>query len=188
MTTIRLCAVCAAHAPAIEYYVADPAIAATTGAIPHPYPVGGGDAFVKQAMAEWCAGTSRIFCILVDHLEAGVVGLDRIDIEHGSASLGIWVARPYWGRGIGTRAVDQILDYAGEHLGLDAVWSCCVADNVGSRRMHEKAGFEHLGAFVGTADDGRHAGATMLRFRRAFTAAGAEQDDPRGLVLDSRVA
>jgi ribosomal-protein-alanine N-acetyltransferase len=189
MTTIRLCAICAAHAAAIEYYAADRAVAATTATIPHPYPAGGREPFVKQEMADLQAVTSRTFCILVDHLEAGVIGLVDIDHARGSAELGFWVARPYWGRGIATRAAQQILGYAGEHLGLQVLWSACLADNHGSKRVHEKAAFVLRGAFVNEGAYGpRHEGRRMLRFHHPFARSGGDLTDPRAIVLDPALA
>ena len=188
MTTVRLCAVCAAHAPAIEYYASDPAVAATTSAIPHPYPAGGGDAFVKRAMAAWQAGTARTFCILVDHLEAGVVGLSLTPSAR-AAELGFWVAKPYWGRGIATRAVDQLLAYGRHNLGLDAVWSSCLAENHASRRVHEKCGFALRGRYViSAAHSQRHAGRTALRFCLPLTKAAQQSDDPSGSVRSELAA
>lgn len=188
MNTVRLCAVCAAHGPAIEYYASDPAVAATTD-IPHPYPIGGGDAFAKQAMADWREGSRRAFCILVDHLEAGMIALREIDHEAGHAQLGFWIAKPYWGQGIATRAVSQVVGYAREHLGLDALWSACLAANPASRRVHEKSGFAFHGSFViGDDHGGKFSGHDALRFHLPLTERGRDQAAPADLSAAKAVA
>ncbi|MDA3962390.1 MAG: GNAT family N-acetyltransferase, partial [Planctomycetota bacterium] len=181
MTTGSCCAVFAAPAPAIEYYAADSAVAATTS-VPHPYPVGGGDAFVKQALSDWQQGTARVFCVLVDHLEAGVVGLGRVDHGAGTAEVGYWIARPFWGQGVATRAVSHLVRYAGDNLGLTAIWASHLERNPASGRVLAKNGFTCLGRFV-TPESylAKFAGEPALRYCHRVTAE-AQLNDPLALV------
>jgi len=102
---------------------------------------GGGDAFVKRAMAQWRDGTARTFCILVDHLEAGVIGLSEIDAGYRRAELGFWVARPYWNRGIMSEAVRIATAYAFEQFPIERVQADVYAWNPASARVLEKAGY-----------------------------------------------
>jgi RimJ/RimL family protein N-acetyltransferase len=48
-----------------------------------------------------------------------------------------WLGRPYWGRGIATRALEQFVELVPDR----PLYGRCAADNVGSRRVLEKAGF-----------------------------------------------
>ncbi len=47
----------------------------------------------------------------------------------------------YWGRGLMTEVVQELLRYGFEDLGLNAIWCGHFADNVRSRRVIEKCGF-----------------------------------------------
>jgi ribosomal-protein-alanine N-acetyltransferase len=62
------------------------------------------------------------------------------------ASLGYWAGERYAGRGYTTAAVRAVVRYAFEDLDLHRVEAACQPDNLGSRRVLEKAGFAHEGA------------------------------------------
>ncbi len=62
------------------------------------------------------------------------------------ASLGYWAGERFAGKGYTTAAVRAIVRYAFEELDLHRVEAACQPDNVGSRRVLEKAGFTHEGA------------------------------------------
>ncbi len=56
----------------------------------------------------------------------------------GMPHIGYWFDRAYWGRGLGTQAVKQFL----AELTDRPLYAAAAADNVGSRRILEKCGFE----------------------------------------------
>lgn len=67
------------------------------------------------------------------------------NVRRGVASmgtLGYWVAQRYARRGHATAAVRALCTYAFEELKLHRVEAACVPDNVASRRVLEKSGFE----------------------------------------------
>jgi RimJ/RimL family protein N-acetyltransferase len=70
-----------------------------------------------------------------------------------------WIARPHWGQGHASRALALVLDQAGRPL-LARVAS----DNLGSRRVLEKAGFDVVGSNRDYAP-GRHAETDELILR-----------------------
>ena len=61
------------------------------------------------------------------------------------ASLGYWAGEMYAGQGYITAAVRAVVRYAFEDLELHRVEAACQPDNIASRRVLEKAGFEHEG-------------------------------------------
>ena len=74
----------------------------------------------------------------------GSIGVFRKDnVYRKSAELGYWLAEPFWGRGIMTRAVEQICAIAFDTLGVVRIFAEPFAENTKSRRVLEKAGF-HL--------------------------------------------
>lgn len=62
-----------------------------------------------------------------------------------TGTLGYWIGRPHAGRGHATAAVRAVCRFAFESVGLHRVEAACVPDNLASRRVLEKAGFEHEG-------------------------------------------
>lgn len=79
--------------------------------------------------------------------------------DEGHPEVTYWIARPYWGRGHASRALALILDRAGRPL-LARV----ARDNLGSRRVLEKAGFDVVGGNRDYAP-GRHTETDELIFR-----------------------
>ena len=77
---------------------------------------------------------------------AGSVGLHAIDCGERGAhyGLGYFVRRDLWNRGYATEAVGAALDYCFAGDGF-RVTASCLAENLGSRRVLEKCGFEMEG-------------------------------------------
>lgn len=75
----------------------------------------------------------------------GRCGLLRLRPAHHSAELGYALARPYWGQGYMSEALAAVLACGFERLGLHRIEAICLADNAGSMRVLEKAGFQHEG-------------------------------------------
>jgi len=75
----------------------------------------------------------------------GVVGLIDIDSPGGAASIGYWISEEYQGRGIVTRAVRALLDYAFQDLDLHRVEIRCASGNTGSQGIPDRLGFKKEG-------------------------------------------
>jgi RimJ/RimL family protein N-acetyltransferase len=76
----------------------------------------------------------------------GFAGLHRLDWRHGVATTGTIIGRrDLWGRGYGSDAARVRTRYAFEVLGLRLLVSEVMADNVGSLRMLQKAGYREVG-------------------------------------------
>ena len=82
--------------------------------------------------------------------EAGqIVGMVSLTaIERGpvqSAHLGYWVARSATGRGVATKAVNEILALAFGELELHRVQAGTLLHNTGSQKVLQRNGFERIG-------------------------------------------
>lgn len=64
-------------------------------------------------------------------------------MDEASAELGCWIARPYWGKGLGPEALEALLYRCFDELGSAAVWCGYYDGNVKSARMQEKCGFRY---------------------------------------------
>ena len=58
-----------------------------------------------------------------------------------TGTLGYWIGQPYAGRGLGTAAVRAMAGFAFHSARLHRLEAACLPENVGSRRVLEKAGF-----------------------------------------------
>ena len=86
------------------------------------------------------------FAILDGERIVGTVSLSNV--VRGSlqsANLGYWVAERANGRGLATKAVGDLIPIAFDELGLHRLEAGTLVDNIGSRRVLEKNGFEEIG-------------------------------------------
>lgn len=63
----------------------------------------------------------------------------KISVEEGE--IGYWIGVPYWGQGLIPEAVEELLRYGFEELGLVKIWCGYFEGNSKSRRVQEKCGF-----------------------------------------------
>ncbi|MBM4416992.1 MAG: GNAT family N-acetyltransferase [Chloroflexi bacterium] len=96
-------------------------------------------------------GHRRRFTIWDHHGRViGTVGLRNIDFRYGEGTLGIIVNAADVGKGYGTDAVNTIVEFAFEQLGLRKVYLDVAEDNVRAQRSYEKVGFVRIGQHRGT--------------------------------------
>jgi len=67
----------------------------------------------------------------------------KIAEEH--AEVGYWIARPYWGKGICTEALQMVIDYCFNEKGFTTLWGDYFPSNPASGRVMEKCGFVDTG-------------------------------------------
>lgn len=90
------------------------------------------------------------FAIEVDGEAAGAIGLElRADVYSGTAEIGYWLGRAFWGRGIGTEAVKAVTGYGFTELGLRRIYAEVFGWNAASARVLEKVGYLLEGRAVG---------------------------------------
>lgn len=63
------------------------------------------------------------------------------DVYRKNAELGYWLAEPYWGKGIITKAIIQMVDYAFKNFDMYRIYARPFGYNIASQKALEKAGF-----------------------------------------------
>jgi len=81
----------------------------------------------------------------------GLIGADvsNIPVASDEAEVGYWLGVPYWGRGLMSEALREVMRHAFETLGYAALWCGWFDGNVRSERVQKRCGFR----FVRTAYD-----------------------------------
>ena len=74
----------------------------------------------------------------VDDVVVGTIG--AYDYENDRIEVGFSVKRGWQGRGFATEALRKVLEYLTENESIPCVTAWCAAENIGSRRVLEKAG------------------------------------------------
>jgi len=113
--------------------------------LPFPYTEKDAEEFISSVLS--CDKNSNfVFAILYTDRVIGSIGVYRKDNIHRiAAELGYYIAEPYWGKGIMTRAVRRICDYVFENTDIIRIFAEPFAHNAASCRVLEKAGFRFEG-------------------------------------------
>ena len=108
---------------------------------PHPYTLIDADKFIK--MVHNLGSPTTELAIEVEGKAVGGIGIMiKPDVERVCAELGYWLGERYWGRGIMTRAVKEMVNYSFANFPIRKLSSPVFEYNVASRRVLEKVGFE----------------------------------------------
>lgn len=65
--------------------------------------------------------------------------------HHRRAEIGYTISRQYWGRGYATEAVQELVRFAFDEMGLVRLEAVCLPDNTASSRVLEKVGMQYEG-------------------------------------------
>lgn len=84
-------------------------------------------------------------CSLDDDTFYGAGGLNSLSEKHRKAEIGLWLLPQYWGKGIMTEAMTQILEYGFEALKLHRIEGFIESENIACKRAVEKLGMRHEG-------------------------------------------
>ncbi len=110
-----------------------------TNKYPYPYSLDDAKAFIAFANE---AETPNVFAITLYDQVIGAIGIHpQDDIWSKNAELGYWIAEDYWGQGIATLAIKELVVYGFNHLNLNRIFARPFGTNIGSRKALDKAGF-----------------------------------------------
>ncbi len=134
--------------------------------VPNPYTRDHAVEFVERSTRTWKRGTDAPF-VIVDASKGellGAIGVHRLGGEDNGPEVGYWLEREARGRGVATRALRLVTDWACSELGVRLLLQADVR-NLASRRVAEKARFRYVGE--GTAPPGCGACDTMAVYELA---------------------
>jgi ribosomal-protein-alanine N-acetyltransferase len=142
-------------APRVRELAGDERIAATTLSIPHPYPKGLAEKWIRTHGPLAQDGKQYHFGVTLagtrtpgreedlsetGHL-IGAVGLMlRSEVGEDCAELGYWIGVPYWSRGFATEAAHAVLSFGFERKRLQRVIGRHLTNNPASGRVLQRLG------------------------------------------------
>lgn len=110
---------------------------------PHPYTVADARFFIEMVQNE---DPQQTFAIEKEGKLAGIAALlIQRDVYSGSAEIGYWLGKDFWGQGIATEVVQRLMRYGFGILGLTRIYACVFEYNQASMRILEKNGFRKEG-------------------------------------------
>ena len=111
-----------------------------TNAFPHPYTHEDGKAYLSMIEND---NPTKVFAIEVNGEAVGSIGIfPQTDIHEKNAEMGYWLAEEYWGKGIMTQAIREIVEYGFSTFEIVRIFARPFSTNLKSQRVLEKAGFE----------------------------------------------
>ena len=114
-------------------------------AFPHPYDVGHAEYFINHVQE---TNPNGVLAISIDGKACGAIGLHpQSDVYSKNSELGYWLAEKYWGKGIMTGAIKQMVEYGFSCFDISRIYAGVFHGNIASQRVLEKAGFELEGTF-----------------------------------------
>lgn len=101
--------------------------------------VAGDNSILTDARAEYIINTDNIIG------SAGIVfGEDSsLNLPMWQGEIGYWLGYDYWGQGIMTEIVKELIRFGFEDIGLNTIWCGYFEGNEGSKRVQDKCGFTY---------------------------------------------
>lgn len=110
--------------------------------LPYPYTESDAAQYI-EAMLSADANNTFAYAVAADGRVIGSIGAFRqSNIHFRTAELGYYIAEEYWGRGIMTDAVRRLCSWIFNNTDILRIYAEPFAENTGSRRVLEKAGFQ----------------------------------------------
>lgn len=75
----------------------------------------------------------------------GTCGFVSLDFNNRSGEIGYILSKKHWNRGIMTEALNRVIRYGFESLGLKRIEAKCDKENISSERVLEKVGMKNEG-------------------------------------------
>ena len=137
-----------ADAEQLHRLVNDWSVVRMLSSLPFPYPRTLMDDWIASTVAQRERGTSYQFAITGhedgQELIIGCVGL-KLDETPGTAELGYWIGRRYWGHGVATEAVGRVARWALANLPVARLEAYVAEDNPPSCAVLRRIGLRETG-------------------------------------------
>ena len=129
---------------ALLRYANNPKIAANLrDQFPHPYTRRDGIDYLNYVRS---MDVPMSFAIEYGGEAVGGIGFKQgVDIARLSIEIGYWLAEPFWGRGLTTRAVAATSEWAFDNYKVVRIFATAFSHNVASIRVLDKSGFQREG-------------------------------------------
>ncbi|GJM02432.1 MAG: hypothetical protein DHS20C08_09330 [Rhodomicrobium sp.] len=135
--SLRLRPISLFDVPRIVELANDWEVASMVSRLPYPYEPHHAHDWISEIEVN---RREDVWAIESDGFFAGCIGYNRASLNHGE--LGYWLGRPFWGRGLATRASWQILAHGFTSEPFKFFRACHYIENERSRRVLLRLGFQ----------------------------------------------
>lgn len=102
-------------------------------------------AFIRSAQQLRNENTALHCAIYSNNELIGMIGIHALNVTHGWAKLGYWLAQSACGKGIMTKACHRLITYGFDQLHLHRIEIAAATENQASRAIPERLGFTREG-------------------------------------------
>ena len=88
--------------------------------------------------------------VILKNSDENIGYVQLVPLEKGFWEIGYHIAKKHTGRGYAAEAVKAFLPVIADTVGADEVWGICLSENLASKRVLQKCGFEPV--FEGLGD------------------------------------
>lgn len=111
-----------------------------TDRFPHPYTKNDAKSFIDFANKDIPV---HIFAIEISNKAVGVIGIHpHGDVMRKNAELGFWLGENYWGKGVITKAIRQMIEFSFETYDITRIYAKVFEGNIPSQKVLTKNGFK----------------------------------------------
>jgi ribosomal-protein-serine acetyltransferase len=107
--------------------------------------------FLQLQLKRFGEGEALHLSIFYKGKIAGVLGYNRLDLINCIGHVGYWLGEEFTGKGIMTKAVTELIHLGFENWPIQKIEIHCADDNMKSRAIPEKLGFQNEGTIRRTA-------------------------------------
>lgn len=116
--------------------------------VPRPYARDDAVAYVDRTRREWSDGSKAAFAVVSAGDDDALLGSVNVAIAGGVGNAGYWVVPSVRRRGVATRALGLITDWAFEAVELGVMLLEIRPENVGSIGAAEASGYHEVGSLA----------------------------------------
>ncbi|KZK88893.1 putative ribosomal N-acetyltransferase YdaF [Pseudovibrio sp. Ad5] len=129
-------------------YLGDFEVSKSLSSQPHPFLEADGRDYIEQALAN---NTAENVTWAIE-LDGQFCGGFKAKELHGAASVGYWLGREHWGKGLMSEALHLALTYLFQKRGLETLQTGAFRCNPASLRVLQKVGFVTKGLRTNTSN------------------------------------
>ena len=98
--------------------------------------------FIKKSLHDYADGKSLVCAMVYQDKVVGTVGFNNIDSGLQKVEIGYWLDKDFQGKGIVSKCVSKLIDYAFTELNMQKIQIAAAVDNLASRNVCERLGLK----------------------------------------------
>ena len=98
--------------------------------------------FIKKSLHDYADGKSLVCAMIYQNEVAGNISFNAINHDLQKVEIGYWLRRDLQGKGIVSKSLTKLIDYAFTELNMQKVQISAAVDNQASRGVCDRLGFK----------------------------------------------